>query len=99
MQYVQTLTLTLTQHGEHVQYVQTPPNSVFNIHCFRSTGMYQVPGDAAWVVHHLKRPQGMGYLWRRLHDRAPHDANACLTVRGTVVDLTHGHRHRPLTRP
>ena len=43
--------------------------------------MYQVPGDAAWVVHHLKRPQGMGYLWRRLHDRAPHDANACLTVR------------------
>ena len=80
MQYVQTLTLTLTQHGEHVQYVQTPPNSVFNIHCFRSTGMYQVPGDAAWVVHHLKRPQGMGYLWRRLHDRAPHDANACLTV-------------------
>ena len=67
-----------------MQYVQTPPNSVFNIHCFRSTGMYQVPGDAAWVVHHLKRPQGMGYLWRRLHDRAPHDANACLTVRVRV---------------
>ena len=103
-----------------------PPNSVFNVHCFLSKGMYQVvacnskyiyisdfllyllthllifllepilthsrtyyvyqvPDDAAWVVHHLKRPQGMGYLWRRLHDRAPHDADACLTA--TAIGL------------
>ena len=114
------------QYLQHVQYVQMPPNSVFNVHCFLSKGMYQVvacnskyiyisdfllyllthllifllepilthsrtyyvyqvPDDAAWVVHHLKRPQGMGYLWRRLHDRAPHDADACLTA--TAIGL------------
>ena len=29
------------EHVQYVQYVQTPPNSVFNVHCFQNTGMYQ----------------------------------------------------------
>ena len=64
-----------------VDYVRVPDHSVYNMDCFKPRGgFYSLPDDDAIVVHHLKRPSGMGYLWRLLHDRAPHEPNACLTA-------------------
>ena len=64
-----------------IDYVRTRSNGVVNMDCFKRRGMYQVPsGDTSVVVHHLKRPEGMRYLWRLLHGGAAHDADACLTA-------------------
>lgn len=42
----QSWALSLAAPVEHVRYVQAPPNTVFNVDCFQSKGMYQ-----AWELH------------------------------------------------
>ena len=57
----------------HVKINDRAPNMA----CISTKGMYQRPRDDTVVVHFLKRPAGVRYVWGVLHDRVPHDADNC----------------------
>ena len=48
-----------------------------NMACISTVGMYQRPRNDSVVVHFLKRPAGVRYVWGLLHDGVGHDATNC----------------------
>jgi len=64
------------QHHFNITYVKIN-NRAANMACVATMGMYQRPRDDSVVVHFLKRPAGMDYLWGVLHDGVPHNDDNC----------------------
>ena len=48
-----------------------------NMACVSTKGMYQRPRDDTVIVHFLKKPAGVRYVWGLLHDRLPHTTENC----------------------
>ena len=38
-----------------------------NLGCFRNAGLYRNPQPGAIVIHRIKGPAGLGYVWRECH--------------------------------
>lgn len=48
-----------------------------NMACISTKGMYQRPRDDSVIVHFLKKPAGVRYVWGLLHDRVAHTSDNC----------------------
>ena len=48
-----------------------------NIGCRSHGGVYRLPRNNSIVIHYLKKPEGMAYVWDVLSQRLPNDRVRC----------------------
>ena len=53
-----------------------------NLGCYKNSGLYFNPRNDSVVIHYVKKPLGMMYLWEVLHDGLPHNPRTCKRVAG-----------------
>jgi len=63
-------------------YVSLPLRRAPNLGCFKNDGMYSNPRNDSVVIHYVKKPQGMVYLWGVLHDGRQHEPRICRRTAG-----------------
>lgn len=69
--------LKATPHAPpDVSYVRINDRAT-NVACVSTAGLYQRPRRDSRAVHFVKRPSGMQYIWKLLHDGEPHDPKVC----------------------
>ncbi len=63
-------------YGMDILYVRANQRTQ-NMACISKKGLYQRPRNDTIYVHFLKKPEGVTYVWKLLHDFAPHSADEC----------------------
>jgi len=59
-----------------VSYVKINDRAA-NMACMSVSGLYRVPRNDSVVVHFLKKPGGMDYVWGLLHSGIAHHPDNC----------------------
>ena len=72
----------LSRLQSNITYVKINTRKAANLGCYKNKGLYFWPTNASVVVHFVKKPLGMSYLWDVLHGRKPHDPRACKRAAG-----------------
>ena len=62
---------------EQVEHKYADNDRAINMACISTVGMYQRPRNDSVVVHFLKRPGGLEFLWGQLHDGIAHSPENC----------------------
>lgn len=53
-----------------------------NLGCFKSNSLYSAPRNDSVVVHFLKKPEGMQYVWETLRSSKSHNPARCKRMSG-----------------
>ena len=61
-----------------------PLRRAANLGCIKNSGLYAHPRNESVVIHYVKKPLGMQYLWGVLHEGRQHEPRTCKRTAGVA---------------
>ena len=72
----------LSRLQAQVTYIGVHTRKAANLGCYKHKGLYFQPSNGSVVVHFVKKPFGMTYLWDVLHGGTPLYPRVCKRAAG-----------------
>ena len=65
-----------------LSFVRAHTSQLHNLGCQKHENFYKHPMPTSMVIHYVKKPSGMDYLRKVLHEGEPHSGEACTRAAG-----------------